>query len=151
MDPLSRRRFWDTIYHMADTGITVFVTTHYMEEAEYCDRLALIFRGKMIALNTPAALKTTAMDQAILDVRCEAPQDVLADLETVPGIADAALFGAGIHLTCDDPEQARNAVEKKLQGLLRPGGYSVSVSPPTMEDVFVSLIEKESRNGKAAS
>ena len=58
VDPLSRRRFWDLIYTMADQGITVFVTTHYMEEAEYCDRIALIFGGKMIAMGSPLELKT---------------------------------------------------------------------------------------------
>jgi ABC-2 type transport system ATP-binding protein len=57
VDPISRRNFWDLIYHMADQGVTVFVTTHYMDEAEYCDRLGLIYRGELIALGTPEELK----------------------------------------------------------------------------------------------
>jgi ABC-2 type transport system ATP-binding protein len=57
VDPISRRNFWDLIYHMSDQGVTVFVTTHYMDEAEYCDRLGLIYRGELIALGTPEELK----------------------------------------------------------------------------------------------
>ena len=73
VDPLSRRRFWDLIYRMAEQGITVFVTTHYMEEAEYCDRIALIYGGRMIATGSPLELKTRSMHDEIIDLRCPDP------------------------------------------------------------------------------
>ncbi|NLO33632.1 MAG: ABC transporter ATP-binding protein, partial [Candidatus Hydrogenedentes bacterium] len=99
VDPLSRRRFWDLIDDMASKGVTVFVTTHYMEEAEYCDRLAMIYRGRMVALGTPRELKTTIMKDRILNVACEQPQEILEQLDRLDGVHEAALFGAGIHLT----------------------------------------------------
>ena len=71
VDPISRRNFWDLIYHLAEQGTTVFVTTHYMDEAEYCDRLGLIYRGELIALGTPEELKTGLMAEEIVEVGCE--------------------------------------------------------------------------------
>ncbi|MFZ0743676.1 MAG: ABC transporter ATP-binding protein, partial [Terracidiphilus sp.] len=70
VDPISRRRFWELIHQMAGEGVTVFVTTHYMEEAEYCNRLALIFRGKIVALGTPTQLKQSSMKGELLLVEC---------------------------------------------------------------------------------
>ncbi|MFZ5569065.1 MAG: ATP-binding cassette domain-containing protein [Thermodesulfobacteriota bacterium] len=142
VDPLSRRRFWDLIYEMAGQGVTVFVTTHYMEEAEYCDRVALIYRGRMIALDTPHRLKLGLLQGAFLDVRCQQPQDVIDELERLPGVRDAALFGAGLHVKADDAEKAETGIAELLRG---KGVQDVSISRimPNMEDVFVTLIEKE--------
>ena len=77
VDPISRRNFWDLIYHLAGQGVTVFVTTHYMDEAEYCDRLGLIYRGELIALGTPEELKTREMTEEIIEVFCDRPQDAM--------------------------------------------------------------------------
>ncbi|HSO19541.1 MAG TPA: ABC transporter ATP-binding protein, partial [Desulfosarcina sp.] len=149
VDPLSRRRFWDLIYDMAGRGRTVFVTTHYMEEAEYCDRVALIYRGRMIALGSPRELKARLVDETILDLRCPRPQDLMDDLASVEGIRDVALFGAGLHLKVEDAESAERRIRKLTDGL-GLSGIRVSRIVPTMEDVFVSLIEKEDRrNGRA--
>ncbi len=98
VDPLSRRQFWDLIYSMADQGITIFVTTHYMEEAEYCDRIALIYDGKMIASGSPMELKTRFMHDKIIDLRCADPQSLITPLKALPEIRDAALFGSGLHI-----------------------------------------------------
>ena len=144
VDPLSRRRFWDLIYDMAGRGRTVFVTTHYMEEAEYCDRVAMIYRGRMIALGAPRELKARLTGATILDLRCPAPQDLIDDLAAVDGIRDVALFGAGLHLTVDDADAATARIREVVAGL---GITEMTVTPivPTMEDVFVALIEKEDR------
>jgi ABC-2 type transport system ATP-binding protein len=144
VDPLSRRRFWDLIYDMAGRGRTVFVTTHYMEEAEYCDRVALIYRGRMIALGSPGELKDHLVEETILDLRCPQPQDLMDELATIEGVRDVALFGAGLHLKVDDAQ----AVSTRIRQLTERLGYGdVNPAPiaPTMEDVFVSLIEKEDR------
>jgi ABC-2 type transport system ATP-binding protein len=144
VDPLSRRRFWDRIYEMAASGTTVFVTTHYMEEAEYCDRIAMIYRGRVIALGTPRELKTTSMEGEVLDVRCPRPQEVVDALAALEGVRDAALFGAGVHLSVADAAGAKSAVERELDRL----GVSVrdvEAILPSMEDVFVSLVEAEDR------
>ncbi len=144
VDPLSRRRFWDLIYHMADRGVTVFVTTHYMEEAEYCDRIAMIYHGKMIALGSPRELKTTVMRDRILDVRCADSQRILEKVAALPSVHDVSLFGAGLHVACADTDAAAG----EIRNLMASEGIPVErIEPvtPGMEDVFVSLIEAVDR------
>ena len=140
VDPLSRRRFWDLIYAMADQGITVFVTTHYMEEAEYCNRIALIFGGRMIAMGSPLELKTQRMQEQIIDLRCPAPQEVIDILTGLPSIRDASLFGAGLHIVCGDATPAMAAIARTL-GDRGIAIQKMELIQPSMEDVFVSLIE----------
>ncbi|WP_298439266.1 ABC transporter ATP-binding protein [Geobacter sp.] len=144
VDPISRRGFWDLIYHLAGAGVTVFVTTHYMDEAEYCDRLALIYRGELIALGTPEELKTERMTEEIVEVACDHPQELLEELETIPGVQHAALFGRGLHVVTGN---ARAAVPA-LGELLAARGVTadrIEKIVPSLEDVFVSLIEARDR------
>lgn len=145
VDPVSRRRFWDLIYTMADRGVTVFVTTHYMEEAEYCDRVCLIYQGEIIAMGSPEELKDHHMQEDILDLRCSAPQYQVEKLLELPEIRDVSLFGAGLHIVVTDTEAATSAITKflALQGI-----HIESLQPiaPSMEDVFISLIEEVDRN-----
>ncbi len=143
VDPLSRRRFWDLIYAMADRGITVFVTTHYMEEAEYCDRIALIYGGKMIAMGSPAALKTEVMEDAIIDLRCPEPYRLITPLKQLPEIRDAALFGAGLHVVAADAGRSMEAIRRLLES--RGIAAAMETVMPSMEDVFISLIEAVDR------
>ncbi len=151
VDPLSRRQFWDLIYAMADQGITIFVTTHYMEEAEYCDRIALIYDGKMIASGTPMELKTRFMHDKIIDLRCADPQSLINPLKTLPEVRDAALFGSGLHIVTPDDKAARDAISRLLtaQGF---GTENVTMETilPSMEDVFISLIEEVDRKSDNA-
>ena len=144
VDPVSRRRFWDLIYDMAGRGRTIFVTTHYMEEAEYCDRVALIYRGRMIALGTPRELKNRLTGETILDVRCPRPQDLMEDLAALEGIRDVALFGEGLHLKVDDADAAKDKI-RQYTGTMGLPHVSVETIDPGMEDVFVSFIEREDR------
>jgi ABC-2 type transport system ATP-binding protein len=151
VDPLSRRRFWDLIYGMADGGMTVFVTTHYMEEAEYCDRIALIYGGRMIATGSPMQLKTESMQDRIIDMRCPDPQSLVEPLKTLPEIRDVSLFGSGLHLVVPDSDRAAVAVRRLLEERGLAGETSLETVLPSMEDVFISLIEEEDRrNGKTA-
>lgn len=147
VDPISRRRFWDLIYSMADRGITVFVTTHYMEEAEYCDRIALIYGGRMIAMGSPDDLKHRAMDDEILDLRCDSPQTVRESLLNLPGVMDVALFGAGLHIVTRDASASSAAIRETCSRM----GIQVErleTILPGMEDVFVSLIEAVDRDNR---
>jgi ABC-2 type transport system ATP-binding protein len=144
VDPLSRRQFWDLIYQMADGGVTVFVTTHYMDEAEYCDRLGLIYRGELIASGTPETLKTQLMREDVLEVLCPHPEDVMSDLERVPGVKEVALFGKGLHVVTDDAELAAPAIAEQLRTAGR-GEARIERITPSLEDVFVSLIEARDR------
>lgn len=145
VDPLSRRRFWDMIYSMAQQGITVFVTTHYMEEAEYCDRIALIYRGRMIAMGTPMELKTRYMQEDILDIRCDRPQSVLRELTGLPGIKDVSLFGAGLHVVTPDAALAGPMIREKLD-TMGMAQFRIEKILPGMEDVFISLIEQDDKD-----
>jgi ABC-2 type transport system ATP-binding protein len=138
VDPISRRQFWDLIHHMAEDGVTVFVTTHYMEEAEYCNRLALIFRGKMVALGTPSELKRDSMKGELLLVACEPLGPAVEALQSAPAIIDAAVFGNALHLVVLDA----TAAIPQIQSFLKEHGIAVNSIEkirPTLEDVFVSV------------
>jgi len=144
VDPISRRRFWDLIYQMSGEGVTVFVTTHYMDEAEYCDRLALIYRGELIAVGTPELLKTSLMTDEILEVLCDRAEAAMEDLEKLPEVKEVALFGKGLHVVTPDAERAAPAT----RSLLEARGHRVERVErivPSLEDVFVSLIETRDR------
>ncbi|OJZ17084.1 MAG: multidrug ABC transporter ATP-binding protein [Thiobacillus sp. 65-29] len=143
VDPLSRRQFWDLIAQMSHRGTTVFVTTHYMEEAEYCDELALIYRGRMIAKGKPAELKTL-IPEDILELRVDRPFEALEQLEASGLVKDVALFGDTLHAVVGDAAADGAAVGAFLaeRGFVAQGITQVL---PSMEDVFVSLIELEDR------
>ncbi|MCI0404168.1 MAG: ABC transporter ATP-binding protein [Acidobacteria bacterium] len=145
VDPLSRRRFWDLIHDMAAGGVTVFVTTHYMDEAEYCNRLALIDRGRIVALGTPTELKRTAMKGELLLVECQPLARALEVLEKAPGVLDAAVFGNNLHLVVENAAAAAPALRHHLQ---RQGLAPARLEPipPSLEDVFVSLTTAQARN-----
>lgn len=144
VDPISRRSFWDFIHELALQGSTVFVTTHYMEEAEYCDRLALIYRGELIAEGTPGELKTRHMEDDIIDVLCPAPQEAMEFVLSVPGVKDAALFGKGLHVAARRGEPVIPSLVRVLSDhRLTP--ERVEMIPPSLEDVFVSLVEARDR------
>jgi ABC-2 type transport system ATP-binding protein len=147
VDPISRRQFWSLIYELSGRGVTIFVTTHYMDEAEYCDRIGLIYRGELTALGTPEVLKTELMQEDVLDVSCERPQDAMGEIEKLPGIREVALFGRGLHVVAEDGEAAIAAIGS----MLGEKGYRIERIEkivPSLEDVFVSLIEARDRAEK---
>jgi ABC-2 type transport system ATP-binding protein len=147
VDPISRRQFWDLIYELSGQGVTIFVTTHYMDEAEYCDRLGLIYRGELIALGTPRALKTEMMKEDVLEVLCERAEAALAEVAKLPSVKEAAMFGKGLHVVAAD---GRRAAAEVCQ-LLAAAGQTIErieKIAPSLEDVFVSLIEARDRAGR---
>jgi ABC-2 type transport system ATP-binding protein len=139
VDPGTRRNFWDLIYTLADAGVTVFVTTHYMEEAEYCNRIGLIDHGRLIALGSPAELKSKHLAGTLYEI---ATDQVLAAVETLApkeGVLDAAVFGRSLHVRLRQDLDA----QAYLPPLLQASGLAVnSIRPidPTLEDVFVALV-----------
>ncbi len=141
VDPIARRRFWDLIAEMSEAGTTVFVSTHYMEEAEYCHRLALLNRGRLIALDTPRALRSRTVD-AIYRVRTDdAPRAVHRLVET-PGIVEAAMYGRDVHVTVDDLATGAATIGRSLAAV---GLTATVIEPvePSLEDVFTSLVRAE--------
>ncbi len=140
VDPGSRRKFWDLIYGMAEEGTTVFVTTHYMDEAEYCDRLGLIYRGELIALGTPAQLKTDFMTDEVIELRCDGAQGLMEAVESLAEVKEAGLYGNGLHVVTRNAEVTLRAMaalfaERKIEV------SRLEKIIPSLEDVFISLIE----------
>jgi ABC-2 type transport system ATP-binding protein len=143
VDPIARRDFWELIRQLSAAGHTVFVSTHYMDEAEYCHRLALMYRGRVIALGTPRELKDRLHGQTLLRLETPSPLDTMKALEGMPGVSDVAVFGSGLHLTVRD-ESAIAEVRQTLQSQ-RIQVRQLEPIPPSMEDVFVAMIEAEDR------
>jgi ABC-2 type transport system ATP-binding protein len=138
VDPISRRNFWNLIGEMSQAGTTVFVTTHYMDEADYCDRLALIYRGKIIAHGTPSELRETYMTRDVLEVEVDRIAEAL-DILSRNGI-DTAIFGSTLHVTVDEEQTGSARITKTLE----ESGITVRTIDkivPSLEDVFVTLIE----------
>jgi len=142
VDPIARRSFWDLIYQLAEGGQTILVTTHYMDEAEYCHRLALIYRGKLIALGQPEQLKRDLHSHKLLQLDTSDLLGTMRAVEGEPGVLDVAVFGAGLHVTVEDLaaaiERIRRVLEQKHIEIRR-----LEAIQPSMEDVFVGLIEAE--------
>ncbi|MEO8195441.1 MAG: ABC transporter ATP-binding protein [Thermoanaerobaculia bacterium] len=139
VDPISRRRFWDLIHDLAAGGTTVFVTTHYMEEAEACHRLALMNRGRLVALDTPAGLRAAAHEQ-LLELKTPDAIAALAALDGAPGVVRAGLFGRDLHVTVSDRDGALTSLPPRLagRGVVVTGLREIA---PSLEDVFISLVE----------
>lgn len=139
VDPLSRRNFWELIYQLSETGVTVFVTTHYMDEAEHCDRIAFIADGKLIKTDSPQKLKMTAAK--LSEIECE---DWMKGYEALRAYEDkigqAALFGTKIHII------PKPGAEKTIAEILNASGCGFSSRRevvPSLEDIFVSLLRRE--------
>ena len=150
VDPISRRNFWDLIYQLAAEGVTVFVTTHYMDEAEYCDRLAMIYRGELVAIGTPDELKIRYMNADILNLECPDPFKMLQVVTGISVIKEAALFGRGLHLTVADSQAAMPVIVTALQA--QKADYTrLEKIRPSLEDVFVAIIDaRDSQTGLQA-
>jgi ABC-2 type transport system ATP-binding protein len=139
VDPVSRRGFWELIHELAQKAVTVFVTTHYLDEADYCDRLALIYRGRIIAEGTPRQLRESRLTKEVVEIEVGAlveAMDVLASHRV-----DAAIFGSRIHATVDDAGAAIPAVRALL---MEKGIEVVRIERilPSLEDVFVTMIKQ---------
>ncbi len=138
VDPIARRSFWDLIYQFAAAGTTVFVSTHYMEEAEYCTRLALMNRGRLIALDRPSGFKQT-MVEPLLQLNTDNAPAAVTVLRETPGVVAAAMFGRVVHVTVADESEALRMIPQVLStaGLTCAALERIT---PSLEDVFVSLV-----------
>lgn len=142
VDPIARRSFWDLIYELSRAGTTVLVSTHYMQEAEYCNRLLLMNRGRLIAEGRPAELRD-GFEEPILELQVAHPAQAVAALAGAAGIEDAAMFGRNVHVAMRD--RAADA-EARIRDILGRRGLSVdsvAVVRPSLEDVFVALVRRQ--------
>ena len=140
VDPITRANFWGVIKDLASQGVTIFVTTHYMDEAENCDRMVLIYHGTIIAAGTPNEMKTKNMTNDVLEITLPNSQDWLERINKIEGVKEAALFGANIHAVVYDSSKAIPVIKGFLKKE-NAGDFSVNKIMPSLEDVFVSSIE----------
>jgi ABC-2 type transport system ATP-binding protein len=141
VDPVARRKFWDLIDQLAADGTTVFVSTHYMEEAEYSHRLALLHRGRLIALDTPASLRA-GMHDPILQVETDDAPKSAEVLRQAPEVLEASMFGRVVRVVVENETDARGYIP----ALLRRAGRTcdrINRVPPSLEDVFVAHVRRE--------
>ncbi len=144
VDPISRREFWGLIYAMAKKGTTVLVTTHYMDEAELCQRVGFISQGRLVALDTPDQLKQTQMRGQVLEINTPEPDRALRVLKAAQtggalSMDEVALYGAQIHIVVADAEAYRDPVRSLLEGEGIEVG-NIDWVAPTLEDVFISAV-----------
>lgn len=140
VDPITRSNFWDIIKDLAQKGVTVFVTTHYMDEAENCNRMVLIYHGTIIAKGSPEEMKTYYMKNDVLEVVVPEAQSLVDELTKLDSIKEAALFGVNIHAMVFDTARAT----AQIASFYKDKGVevkSIRKIKPTLEDVFVSAIE----------
>ena len=145
VDPISRREFWELIYNMAEQGVTVLVTTHYMDEAELCQRVGFINEGRLVALDTPDRLKRTQMRGQVLEIDCDNSEAAMRVLQAARDsgrlpLDEVALYGVQIHAVVPDAE----AFKAPIAGLLAEQGIPVNAVEwiaPTLEDVFISSVK----------
>jgi ABC-2 type transport system ATP-binding protein len=140
VDPVARRRFWDLIYDLSEEGTTVFVSTHYMEEAEYCHRLALMHRGRLIVLDSPAALRAS-MAEPLLELRTDDAPRAVEAVAGLPGVLEASMYGRDLHVLVGDETGARPLL---ADALARAGLVVRSIRriEPALEDVFVARVRE---------
>ena len=144
VDPVMRRKFWELINDLSSQGITVLVTTHYLEEAEYCNDIILINAGKIIAGGSPKELKEQHIKTPILEVQCTKVIDALALLEQQPWAVETSVFGTYMHVSVSDEKKARKEIRRILNG----EGIEVANIEritPSLEDVFIFLLDQEAK------
>jgi len=149
VDPQARRRFWDLIHATAAEGVTVLVSTHYMDEAEYCNRIALINQGRLVAVGSASELRRNPRLGDLLLVECADLGRALAALRGAPGVRETAVFGSTLHVSVADKARALG----ELPQFLRSRGIEpqrIVPIEPTLEDSFVELVGKAAQSGARA-
>jgi ABC-2 type transport system ATP-binding protein len=137
VDPLSRRQFWELIDRLSAGGTTVLVTTHYLDEAEHCHRIAIIHAGRLAALGTTGELKRTFAGRPILEIRAERPVEAMRLLDQMAEVEKTSIFGTAVHAVLRRPGQATAEV---LRGRLAAAGvFDVALVQPSLEDVFLDV------------
>jgi ABC-2 type transport system ATP-binding protein len=144
VDPISRRQFWRLIDQLSRSGVTVLVTTHYLDEAEYCHRLALIHAGKLAALGTTGELRQVFADRPIVEIRTGRPVDVMRALDGMPEVEESTLFGMAVHAVLRSTAVAPDAIVARLAAD-QLHVDSVERVEPSLEDVFLDVVEKAAR------
>jgi ABC-2 type transport system ATP-binding protein len=146
VDPISRRNFWDLISDLSQSGVTVFVTTHYLDEAEFCNTITMINAGNIIASGSSKDLKTKYLTNTILEVECEKVVDALDILSKEKWVDETSIFGNYIHISVKDENEGRKQINRVLTEEKSILIKRIDKIVPTLEDVFIYLLEKDVRS-----
>lgn len=150
VDPITRANFWGIIKGLAGKGVTVFVTTHYMDEAENCDRMTLIYKGNIIAMGTPEEMKTKFMKDEVIEIKIAGAEEWIERISKIDGVKEAALFGNAMHVAVANAKKTSTELTALLKQS-KAGDFSIKKIKPSLEDVFVSSIEEYDRIHKEAA
>jgi len=143
VDPISRRNFWELINNLSSEGTTIFVTTHYLEEAEFCNNILLINSGEIIAHGNPAELKSNYIKHKILELECDEPVKAMSILHKQSFIGEVSIFGNNIHVNVNDVTSSAEKIKSLLQDVHSIQVTRIDEITPTLEDVFINLVENE--------
>jgi ABC-2 type transport system ATP-binding protein len=146
VDPLSRRQFWRLIDDLSKSGVTVLVTTHYLDEAERCHRVALINAGRLAAIGTTAEVKRVFANRPILEVRATQPVAAMQHLDAMSDVESTSLFGTAVHAVLRNPSSTAESIRAALEraGI---GVQSIAAVTPSLEDVFLDVIDRARAGG----
>ena len=140
VDPISRREFWDLIYDMAGEGVSVLATTHYMDEAEYCNKVGMILDGKIISIASPDTLKDN-LDGYLAKIECDQPIKAEAILDTDPNVIDASMHGVVIHALIANKNKKQIVLDSLKKAGIKVDGFEFI--QPSLEDVFINMVDHE--------
>jgi ABC-2 type transport system ATP-binding protein len=147
VDPISRRNFWDLINELSNDGITIFVTTHYLEEAEFCNNIILINAGNLIAEGSSKKLKEEYINKDLFEIECDNIVDALSYLSEAEFVEETSVFGNHIHIATNNLLTDKNLINEYLNSK-NINNVKASKITPSLEDVFIHLLEKENKNVK---
>jgi ABC-2 type transport system ATP-binding protein len=141
VDPIARRQFWDVIYDLSKKGVTILVTTHYMDEAEHCNSIGFLYYGNILSLDTPNAMKEKIIEGDIVEIKTDKTLKTIELLKTKDKVKDASVYGAGIHVMTESNLNLNEVRDFLIKNNVEV--HSIKKVKPTLEDVFVFLVEKE--------
>ena len=140
VDPIARRTFWDLIYKLSDSGVTILVTTHYMDEAEHCNTIGFIHYGNLLTLDTPNNMKKYAIDGDIIEIKVDNTLKTIEVLEEKENVREAAVYGAGIHILVEADSAINDLEQHLINNKIKYS--SIEKVRPSLEDVFVFMVNK---------
>jgi ABC-2 type transport system ATP-binding protein len=144
VDPVMRRCFWELINDFSAEGMTVIVTTHFLEEAEYCNDIMLINAGKIIAGGSPQELKRNSIENPILELQCANIIEAMTIIEKEPWALEISVFGTHLHVSVENELEAKERIRSILK-IKKISITSIERIVPSLEDVFIHLLDKEEK------
>jgi ABC-2 type transport system ATP-binding protein len=137
VDPVSRREFWDLIYTLAGEGTSVLATTHYMDEADYCNTIGMMYEGELVALASPETIKDN-LPGVLIQVDCSQVIEAADLLETLPYVHNVSVHGAQVHVTANEKRDVQ-----KIEKALTQAGFqvnSIEIIQPSLDDAFIAIV-----------